>query len=77
MASHNITITYPDGQATRIMAALKKQYTTTAADGTQVVPTNAQVLVFLQKELSERVKSIVIDIERRVAADAVVTVDVT
>lgn len=65
MATFNLVITYPDGQATRIMDALKIHWT---VDG--VVPTNAQAIEKLRLAVVANVKDIVYRVERDAAVAA-------
>jgi hypothetical protein len=71
MATFNLTITYPDAQQTRILAAMKATY---ASNGTPN-PTNAQAIEALRLEVAQRVKNIVQGYEQQQAAAAVVPVD--
>lgn len=73
MATFNLTITYPDGQATRILDALKEHYRD--ADGN--LPDNAGVATALEEEVARKIKNTVIRHEARIAeqtADSEVTV---
>lgn len=80
MATFNLTITYPDAQATRIMDALKKHWTI-KVNGVDVVPTNAQVIEKLRLAVAANVKDIVQRVERDAATTTahagVVPVDAT
>ena len=77
MASHNITVTYPDGQGTRIMAALKDAAKTEDVPN----PTNAQALAWFTGTVKHSLRDVVLRYEREVAvktaADAVKAPDVT
>lgn len=81
MATFNLVITYPDGEATRIMNALKTHWTTTDANGDPVVPTNAQAIEKLRQAVVNNVKNIVFMVERdaavKAAAEAVTEVGAT
>jgi hypothetical protein len=76
MATFNLVVTYPDGDGTRIMNALKTYWT---VDG--VVPTNAQAVEKLRLAVVANVKDIVFRVERdaaiKAAADAVTQVGAT
>jgi hypothetical protein len=76
MATFNLVVTYPDGDGTRIMNALKTYWT---VDG--VVPTNAQAIEKLRLAVVANVKDIVFRVERdaaiKAAADAVTQVGAT
>lgn len=54
MATFNLTITYPDGQGTRIMNALKAEYGVT---------TNAAAIDKLREEVTGKIKNIVLHVE--------------
>jgi hypothetical protein len=79
MATFNLVVTYPDGQATRILSALKTYWTTTDVNGDPVVPTNAQAIEKLRQVVIANVKDIVFRVERdaavKAAADAITVVD--
>lgn len=81
MATFNLTVTYPDAEQARILAALKKHWTTQDADGNDVIPTNAQVVEHLRKVVVANIRDIVIRIERdaavKAAADGVTPPDVS
>lgn len=80
MASHNITVTYPDGQGARIMAALKAAATGTLPknpDGSDPVPTNAQALAWFTSCVKANLRDIVLRYEREQAIKAVTAPDVT
>lgn len=62
MATFNLTVTYPDGEQARILAALKTHWT---EDG--VVPTTAQVVEKLRQVLAANVRDIVVRVERNAA----------
>jgi len=66
MAVHNIAVTYPDGQATRILAALK------AAAATEAVPapTNAQALAWFNGTVKASLRDVVLRYEREAAVAA-------
>jgi len=76
MATFNLVITYPDGEATRIMNALKTHWTING-----VVPTNAQAIEKLRLAVVNNVKNIVFMVERdaavKAAAEAVTEVGAT
>lgn len=77
MATQTITLTYPDGQGTRIMAALK------AAAATEAIPTptNAQALAWFTGTVKASLRDVVLRYERdaavAAAAAAVTPADVT
>jgi hypothetical protein len=81
MATFNLVITYPDGEASRILGALKAYWTTQDAQGNAVVPTNAQAIEKLRLAVVANVKDIVFRVERdaavKAAADAVTQVGAT
>jgi hypothetical protein len=81
MATFNLVVTYPDGEGTRIMNALKTNWTTTDVNGDPVVPTNAQAIEKLRLAVVANVKDIVFRVERdaaiKAAADAVTQVGAT
>lgn len=66
MGTFNLSINYPDTQATRIMDALKKHWTTTV-NGVDVIPTNAQVTEKLRLVMVSNIKDIVQRVERDAA----------
>lgn len=68
MAIWALNINVPDGQQTRILNALKAHYANNGVPN----PSNAQVQEYLRLEVVQRVKNIVLEVERRAAADAVV-----
>jgi hypothetical protein len=76
MATFNLVVTYPDGEGTRIMNALKTYWTVD-----DVVPTNAQAIEKLRQAVVANVKDIVFRVERdaaiKAAADAVTQVGAT
>ena len=63
MGTFNLAINYPDGEAGRIMTALKSHYG---------VSTNAEAIEAFRKETASRVRNIVLH-EERFAAEATVT----
>lgn len=63
MAVFNLAITYPDGEGTRILTALKTHYS---------VGTNAEAIEAFRVQVAERVKTIVLHEERKAAVDAVI-----
>lgn len=63
MASFSFTINYPDAVQPRVMAALKKHWTTLDEDGNPVVPTNAQVGALVKEMMKERLKALVLRVE--------------
>ena len=77
MATQNIVVTYPDGQAARIMAALKDAAKTEA----NPAPTNAQALAWFTGTVRNSLRDVVYRYERelavKTAADAVVAPDVS
>lgn len=77
MATHNITLNYPDGQQTRILNALKAAAATTAVPN----PTNAQALAWFTSTVQSSLRDVVLRHERDAAltsaAAAVVPVAVT
>lgn len=77
MATQNITITYPDGQAARILTALKAA----AVSRENPDPTNAQALAWFAAGVRARLRDIVMAYEHNAAtaaaAASVVPVDVT
>lgn len=64
-ATFNLTVTYPDAQQARIMAALKVHWTVNG-----IVPTNAEVIEKLRLALRDNVRDIVLRVEREAAKDA-------
>jgi hypothetical protein len=72
MATFNLTLTYPDGQGPRIMAALKAQ-----VPGVGANPTNAQAIEWLRKQVANQVKRIVREYEAAQAVQVVTDTDVT
>ena len=66
MATFNLTINYPDGQAARIAAALQSHYGVT---------TNAAAIEAFRKEVVSRLRIIVAHEERKSAVSTVVEVD--
>lgn len=81
MATFNLTVTYPDAQGPRIMAALKTHWTTEDTNGQPVVPSNAEVIEHLRLVVAANVRDIVLRVERdaavAAAADGVTPVTVT
>lgn len=77
MATFNLTVTYPDAEQARILAALKEHWKN--ADGS--LPTNAQVVEKLRQVVAANVKDIVVMVERnaavKTAADGVTAPSVT
>ena len=77
MATQNITINYPDGQAARIMVALKAA----AASRGIPDPTNAQALAWFAAGVRAQIRDMVLTYERDQALSAasagVIPVDVT
>lgn len=63
MATFSLTITYPDGQATRILDALKDHYRN--PDGS--LPTNGEVATALEDEVARKIKNTVKRYEARLA----------
>ena len=78
MATFNLTVTYPDAQGPRIMAALKTHWTT-EVNGQPVVPSNAEVIEKLRLVVAQNVRDVVLKVERdaAVAAAAAGVVPVT
>ena len=75
MATHDITITYPDGAADRILAALKHHATGTAENPE---PTNAEALAWFDDYVRRQLKTLVKNYELDQAMQAVDTApDVT
>ena len=76
MATFNLVVTYPDGEGTRIMGALKAHWT---VDG--VVPSNAEAIEKLRQTVVQNIRHIVFMVERdaavKAAADAVTEVSAT
>ena len=70
MATFNLVVTYPDGQQTRILNALKTHWTTTNEQGQPVVPTNAQVVENLRLVVTRNIRDIVLRVERDAAVAA-------
>ena len=68
MATFNLTVTYPDNQGARIMAALKTHWTT-EVNGQPVVPTNAEVIEKLRQVVAHNVRDIVLKVERQTATN--------
>lgn len=62
MATFNLAITYPDGQASRIAAALKADFPND--DGSE--PTTAQALERFREETRRQLRNRVLRHERRV-----------
>ncbi len=58
MATINFPVTYPDGEAARLMGVLKAQYT---ANG--VVPSNAQAIEMLRQHVARMVRAFVLEAE--------------
>ncbi len=67
MATINFPVTYPDGEAARLMGVLKAQYTVNG-----VVPTNAQAIELLRQHVARMVRSFVLDAERAQARAAAI-----
>lgn len=70
MTTFALSVTFPDAQQARIVAALKKHWTTTGNDGAPVVPTNAQVQERLRLAMRDMVREIVTRVERHEAVTA-------
>ena len=73
MATQNITLTYPDGEQARILAALKAAAATAAVPA----PTNAQALAWFTATVQSSLRDVVLRFERDAAVAAVVVVPVT
>lgn len=77
MATQTITLTYPDGQGARIMAALKDS----AISREIPSPTNAEALTWFAAGVKNRLRDIVMAYEHKnavaAAAASVIPVDVT
>lgn len=77
MATHNVVITYPDGQQARILTALKAA----AANEDTPAPTNAQALEWFANTVRASMRDVVLRYERelavKAAADAVLSPDVS
>lgn len=73
MATFNLTLTFPDAQQARVLAALKTAWPN--PDGS--VATNAQIVERLRQEVIGIVRGTVRNIEANAAASAVVPPDVT
>ncbi len=67
MATINFPVTYPDGEAARLMGVLKAQYTVNG-----VVPTNAQAIEMLRQHVARMVRSFVLEAERTQARAAAI-----
>jgi|WetSurMetagenome_2_1015567.scaffolds.fasta_scaffold173059_2 hypothetical protein len=65
MATFNLVVTYPDGEGTRIMNALKSHWTVNG-----VVPSNAEAVEMLRQAVVANVKNIVFKEERDAAVVA-------
>ncbi len=65
MATINFPVTYPDGEAARLMGVLKAQFTVNGA-----VPTNAQAIELLRQHVARTVRAFVLDAERAQARAA-------
>lgn len=68
MAVFNLAITYPDGEGTRILTALKSHYS---------VATNAEAIEAFRKQVAERVRTIVLHEEQKSATSTVVPTNPT
>jgi len=82
MATFNLVITYPDGQQSRILNALKTHWTEEDPEThLPVVPTTQEVIEKLRLVMVSNIKDIVQKVERDIAvqaaAAAVTTVDAT
>ena len=66
MATRNITITYPDGEASRILTALKIEYGRVLENGVYRDRTNAEAFAALEQYVKAYVKRVV----RRTEAEA-------
>lgn len=69
MATVNIAVSYPDGQGTRIMTALKdrvKRENNPTGSGAE--PTNAEVMAWLKAQVTETIRTTVRQYEAREAA---------
>ena len=73
MAIQIITITYPDGEQARILAALKAN----AATNGIPAPTNPQALAWFTSMVQARLRDLVLGYEREAASASVVPVTVT
>lgn len=77
MATHNITLTFPDAQQARVLAALKASAATTEVPN----PTNAQALAWFTGTVKASLRDVVLRYEREAAvtaaAAAVAPADVT
>lgn len=70
MATFNLTITYPDGEGPRILAALKAHYTTQDENGNPVVPNNAEAIEAFRQSTMKALKDVVLRAEREAAVEA-------
>lgn len=71
MANFALNITYPDAQQTRILTALKANWTT-KVDGVDVVPTTPQVVEKLRQVVLANIRDIVLTQERNAAVAAAI-----
>ena len=70
MATRNITITYPDGEAARVLAALKIEYGRILDAGVYRDMTNAEAFVALEQYVKDYVKRVVRKTESETAKAA-------
>lgn len=72
MATKTITLTYPDGSGSRIVAALKQKYGQIyeVATGIHRDRTNAEAFAAFEAECKAMLKSIVMESERAAASQA-------
>jgi hypothetical protein len=66
MATFNLAVTYPDGQQTRILNALKARATTEAVPA----PTNAQAIEWFRQAVLASLRDVVLMHERNAAITA-------
>lgn len=73
MATFNLTVTYPDGEGTRIMSALKAACATAA----NPAPSNAQAIEWLRQRVVQIVKTAVRDQETKAALAGITDIGAT
>ncbi len=66
MATFNLTVSFPDGQQTRVLNALKTHWTENG-----VIPTSPQVLEKLRLVVASNIKDIVQRVEYQAAVTAI------
>jgi len=70
MATRNVTITYPDGDGPRVLAALKAHYGQILDNGVMRDRTNAEALAAFDASVKLSLRHIVQKYERETAAKA-------